>query len=334
MDSYVLIPSRNIDQLLLKTIESIKKSRESLEIVIGFDNGYIDQAVASRLKDLGVEVYKSPAQTPSVHSALNFALKTLSKNQPIFRIDSDDLWMKGRAKLQSNISGSYDAVASNVAFINSVGLPFPNLKYSFESGRLRFPILLFSNVISHPTIYFTNKGARDLVYPDNAAEDYALWLDWIVKGRTIYYCKNKVVKYRMHQNQVSRNFSRSESQLTELYAFWIKAADTLKTESMTFENFVALQCREYGCTIHGRSSSHVIGFCIRLLKFYDDDCRTCKSYRNRLIQELFIWSIFHNKVMATILELHEARIPITASCRILSRTFLHGVFVSIFVKRK
>lgn len=334
MENYVLIPTRNIDVFLLKTVKSIKNSGETLEIVIGFDNGHVDQSVVAKLEELEVAILESPSAVPSVHSVLNFSLKSLFKSQPIFRMDADDLWVKGRSQHQSQIHGNHDAVASNMSFINSAGLAFPNLKYSFDNGIFSYPILLFSNVICHPTIYFVGNSTREVVYPDNAAEDYALWLDWIVKGRTIFYSNKKVIKYRMHSKQVSRNFNRNESQLFELYDYWIRAAGSLNIEALPFENFVALQCREHGCNSHKLSSSHIIGLGMRLLRFYREDSGISKSYRNRLIQELFVWSIFHKEIVKVIVELHKNKVPIAVTVKVLSRTLLHGVLVSIFVKRK
>jgi hypothetical protein len=332
MEGYVLIPSKNIDQMLVDSVRSVRLSGDFVEVLVAFDNGIVDQSSADVLKELGVKVIKSPTSPPSVHATLNFGLNALPANSHVFRLDADDLWIKGRSRLQVGVLNNCDAVAGNMSYINAFGLPLPNLKYSFGDGVFNYPILLFANVICHPTVLFKGSKTKSWSYPENSAEDYALWLQYICEDKVIYYLDKKVVKYRLHSNQVSRKYERSDQDLFNLYRFWRLAALHLDVNPLEFNVFIALQCRMFRCKEHREYYSDMSDFCLELRKRYSRENLLVDRYQFRLIQELLIWSLVHKVTIRSLLHLRKNKIPASTLLRVLIRTIIHGFFVKTLAR--
>jgi glycosyltransferase involved in cell wall biosynthesis len=214
MNLSVLIPTLNIDKYLVECLQSLEDlHKNNAEIIIIFDNGFIDPIAASSITDLGFKWITSTGK--GVSQALNQAL-TLSTRDYIARIDSDDLWMEGRYENQLSDLMKYgaDCIISNVDLISSTGFPLLSPRAKLPEGEFWFPILLLGNLIYHPTLFCRRDWLMHVGgYSDVRIEDFDLWLR--TSNSKIYVTQYSTIKYRIHSSQVS-NQLRNEVAAIEL----------------------------------------------------------------------------------------------------------------------
>lgn len=198
----IIIPSLNIDTYLVECLRSLEHlHKKNAEIIIVFDNGYIDPLAASSIIELGFKWI--PSTGKGVSHALNQAL-TLSTRDYIARIDSDDLWLEERYESQFRDLLNYDAdcIISNVDLISSTGYPLLSPRVKLPEGEFWFPILLLGNLIYHPTLFCKREWLIQVGgYADLKIEDFDLWLR--VSNSKMYVTKISTTKYRIHSSQIS-----------------------------------------------------------------------------------------------------------------------------------
>lgn len=210
----VIIPSLNIDKHLVECLRSLDHlHKKNAEIIIIFDNGYIDPQAASSILELGFNWI--PATGKGVGQALNQAL-TLSTRDYIARIDSDDIWLEERYAVQLRDLLNYDAdcIISNVDLISNAGCSLMNPRVKLPEGEFWFPILLLGNLIYHPTLFCKREWLIQVGgYADLKIEDFDLWLR--TSNSIMYVTEISTTKYRIHSSQVS-NQLRNEDSAEEL----------------------------------------------------------------------------------------------------------------------
>lgn len=127
----------------------------------------------------------------------------------IARIDCDDVMHINRIKNQTKFLSEHPeiaAVGSNLSYIDDES------KYIGESNFPRRPseitqMLLRKNCIAHPSVMFRKSAVTVIgLYSENAvgAEDYDLWLRMLSKGLLLANIPEKLIFYRIHSSQVSR----------------------------------------------------------------------------------------------------------------------------------
>jgi glycosyltransferase involved in cell wall biosynthesis len=198
----IIIPSLNIDKYLVECLRSLEHlHKKNAEIIIVFDNGYIDPLAASSIIELGLNWI--PSTGKGVSHALNQAL-ILSTRDYIARIDSDDLWLEKRYESQFRDLLNYDAdcIISNVDLITSTGYPLLSPRVKLPEGEFWFPILLLGNLIYHPTLFCKREWLIQVGgYAEVKIEDFDLWLR--TSDSKMYVTKISTTKYRIHSSQVS-----------------------------------------------------------------------------------------------------------------------------------
>lgn len=125
----------------------------------------------------------------------------------IARMDSDDIAMPERLRLQVDFLNNHPAVAlvgSSMAIINDDGNVFDTWRYPTEPARIK-DALLETNCLAHPTIMM-RKSAFDAAgrYRNTFlyAEDYDLWLR-MSEHYEIANLNEPTLFYRVHDRQIS-----------------------------------------------------------------------------------------------------------------------------------
>jgi len=154
--------------------------------------------------------------TETLSGLLNFGLKNIPEPW-IFRMDSDDIWMKGRYISQINFLKKHpDAWAIGGAL--RVTDTLKHLEYTlYENHPLEITknTLLDGCLLPNPTTLIDRKktlgigGYNELFI---AAEDYELWSRMVFYGK-IYRQKEELVHYKIHRN--SQSISKSAIQNIE-----------------------------------------------------------------------------------------------------------------------
>jgi len=125
----------------------------------------------------------------------------------IFNVNLDDFYSDDRFEKQLNvIKNGYDIVSSDFCYVdNNDNIINPhiidshcNIEYELNRGH---------NVIAHPCVCMCKRFWNDISnrYDDNFTpmEDLLLWTSAINRGYKFYICKEKLLYYRIHNNQVS-----------------------------------------------------------------------------------------------------------------------------------
>lgn len=192
------------DGYLRESVESIlNQSFYNLELVIVIDGSsnknnsdYIKSLNDHRVKCLFNIV--NMGLSYSINKAISF-----SKGQYVFRMDSDDISMQNRIRLQLNelIKGS-DVVSSRGILIDSNNLvrglsgPFfySNYIYRFLLYRTnRFNPAIHPSVAGKREIFINNPYNIDIKY----GQDYELWKRLYSKGIKIDFMKERLIFYRI-----------------------------------------------------------------------------------------------------------------------------------------
>lgn len=202
----VVIPTYNSQQYIKESIDSIiKQDYQDFEIVI-IDDGSTDRTldIIRSFNDSRIRIVKNKHD---YIDSINMGT-TCSRGKYIARMDSDDIMELNRLSSQVYILDNNPFITvcgTNIQTFNDSG----NLNHSFTIGFIENPILrlLDINFIQNPThmvrrdflidnhIYYK----KDYTY----AEDYKLWLDVQCNGGKFYIIPEKLLKYRVHDEQLS-----------------------------------------------------------------------------------------------------------------------------------
>jgi glycosyltransferase involved in cell wall biosynthesis len=161
-----------------------------------------------------IEKYKSEKiviindlTSQNLAEVLNNGLQQIKENY-VFRMDSDDVWLPNRYEIQSKqikLDPTISLVASGITVENTVNNQNYVVKYA-KSTKLSLIDFIKGCPIAHPTVLFnkdvvTKVGGYDSQV--NFTEDYDLWLR-LVKKNKIVVTNDVVLKYRYHHESQSK----------------------------------------------------------------------------------------------------------------------------------
>jgi glycosyltransferase involved in cell wall biosynthesis len=138
---------------------------------------------------------------------LNNGLRHIKENY-VFRMDSDDVWLPNRYEIQSEyikLDPTISLVASGIAVENSVNNQSYVVSHT-HSTKLSSINFIEGCPIAHPTVLFNKDAITNIggYNPQiNFAEDYDLWLR-LVKKNKIVVTNDVVLKYRYHHESQSK----------------------------------------------------------------------------------------------------------------------------------
>tara|TARA_B100000902_G_scaffold399352_1_gene469811 strand:+ start:16226 stop:17014 length:789 start_codon:yes stop_codon:yes gene_type:complete len=217
MQVTVIINCFNSEKYLKQSIKSVlNQSYKNFELII-YDNNSTDKTeeIYKSFKDHRLRYFKTD-QNYNLGKVRELALKESNYNWISF-LDSDDEWLPDKLLEQVNYiqnKKNIGLVYSDFIYIDSNGLKLKKKSYTKFYTKKIFEELIKKNYICFSTIIF-NKSifkTKNIFNPIlKNSEDLDLLLK-ISKNNTVGFVKNKLVKYRVHSEnltkfQTERSFS-------------------------------------------------------------------------------------------------------------------------------
>ena len=213
----VVTPVYNREKYLVECIESIlSQTYENFEFIIINDNS--SDSTANIIKDYSLQDsrIKLLENDKNIGATLSFNRGFgIAQGKYIARMDSDDISLSDRLKNQVNIFESWhdlEVLGTGAILIDH------NAK---EIGRRQFPsdfkriksILNTGVPVFDPSVMMRTSTLKETMGFDNRlapADDYHLWLTLFKKKKIISNIDNYLIKYRLHDSNLSKLESREQ----------------------------------------------------------------------------------------------------------------------------
>jgi glycosyltransferase involved in cell wall biosynthesis len=224
----VLIPCHSTN-FLYESISSIREQtlpKNDFEVLIVVDR--VDQAdVLDILIKSNLNYRIISSESPGIVAALNTGLKSIS-SEYVARMDEDDLMYPNRLHLQlTHLDGNPDCVAvgGQLELIDEDGSRIGESKFRRRVGTSSKE-LFFSSPVAHPAAMIRRNAISGIGgYRAFLAEDWDLWVRLRETGE-VHNLSQKVIKYRVHNNQLSRQkmYAQSRARLIVGVSFFARQA--------------------------------------------------------------------------------------------------------------
>ena len=204
----VITPVYNRENYIRECIESVLQQTFSDFEYILVDDCSTDNSLAilreyekkdKRVKVISLDKNAGPAD------ARNIAIKQ-AKGRYIAFVDSDDLWLKDKLKVQLEFMREKEAPISFTSYylIDSEGKDKGKIVKAKEVVNLN--TFLKCTCIGFSTSMVDREKCGELyLSPDTTREDSYLWIKLLQKGLTAYGIEEPYVKYRVHSGNISSN---------------------------------------------------------------------------------------------------------------------------------
>lgn len=216
----IITPTYNSARFIEKTISSvIAQTYKNWEMII-FDDGSIDNSVSIIekyiKKDSRIKLYQSKTNKGATYSR-NEAVKVATGKFIAF-LDSDDLWMETKLKQQLTFmeNNNYDFSYTQYCIIDENGSNVN--RWLPKTKKVNYKCMLKTCSIGCLTVMLKKESFPDLKFPNSKfSQDYALWLK-LLKDVEFAYCLNeKLGKYRIVSNSLSRDKIRKLKSQWDVY---------------------------------------------------------------------------------------------------------------------
>ena len=218
----VIIPTYNRVSFLLETVHSIlEQTYNNLEIIIVSD-GSTDNTKDEifKLKDSRIKFLELHKNYGYPAKARNEGVK-ISKGEFIAFCDDDDLWERNKLDEQIKmVNLGYNFVFTNYKFLEG-SKTFVKKKYlkyvvSFIinqiNNKISYLFLSVTNPIVNSSVLINKKLISKVKFNESilyrASEDYQVWIQ-IYSAAKPFYLKKELVKYRVHENNISSDFYKN-----------------------------------------------------------------------------------------------------------------------------
>lgn len=211
----IVVSTYNEEKFLNKTISSLLcQDYSNIEIVIT-DDGSNDKTI-DILKGYSADPrfnIKFGSHTGNVGLNLNESIRR-SRGEFIAVLGADDLWEENKLSRQLEFMKEENVVCSNGIVIDAVDKIFlPSVLHFRNKKYIDIKDLFIENCILASSVLARKFVLIDCLMFDeeigNRSEDYALWFRIAHKYR-IRYIDEKLVKYRVHGNNLSLRSSESK----------------------------------------------------------------------------------------------------------------------------
>jgi glycosyltransferase involved in cell wall biosynthesis len=200
----ILMPVRDAEQTVVAAIESTLRAMGSEdELIVGFHESTdtsrerVDSLTDSRLKLFDIK-----------GDTLGDALNDLSKyaqNQYIARMDSDDICLPWRFKIQRRLLLKYDFVFSTafIQFLDRGKVTIPQYPTRLSTSRIG-KLCATGNPLVHPSMACKIEPFKKLQYRATSGEDLDLWLRGLLGGFSFVRGAVPTIVYRIWSGQLSQ----------------------------------------------------------------------------------------------------------------------------------
>lgn len=178
--------------------------KKEFEVVIVADR--VGEAeVKSILEGSGLNVQIISSDKPGIVPALNIGLKNIT-SEYIARMDEDDLMYPNRLQVQLDYLDNIPicvAVGGQIELIDEFGSQIGKSKFRRKIAT-SYKDLFYASPLAHPAAMIRRSAMTKVGdYRDFLAEDWDLWVRLREVGE-VHNLSQRVIKYRVHNNQLSR----------------------------------------------------------------------------------------------------------------------------------
>lgn len=198
----------NAEKYLKETISSIlNQTFTDFELIIVNDLSTDSSLeIINSFQDPRIKVINNK-ENIGLTKSLNLAIEE-SKGEYIARMDADDICFPNRFKSQVAFLDKNKEIAlcgGEAEIIDKNNNITGDIMVEYTPGYVRSS-LFFRNVFIHPSIMFRKKDIIEIGLYDESyryAQDYELYLRLIAKGKLLSNIKEKILKYRIHDEGIS-----------------------------------------------------------------------------------------------------------------------------------
>lgn len=212
----IIVTTFNRELYLEKCLKSILSQSYKDFSVIVVSDGYFKntELLIESLNDKRVKLISNiHTGLPSV--SRNIGLKNVDTKYVCF-CDDDDVWEHDKLALQLKLieNSNFDVIFTGVSLINSNDIAIFNNKSLFIEKYNSFLIncrngLLFKNYICLSSTLIRTEITKCISFNElvefRGTEDYLFWLELLINKYNFYFLDSVLVKYRIHDNNISQN---------------------------------------------------------------------------------------------------------------------------------
>ena len=248
--SVIMSTYKTPEKYLKKSIDSIlKQSYKNIEFIIVCDGAVEDYEYIKKYRDNRIRAIMNESNK-GLAKSLNDAIN-ISTGKYIVRMDSDDVSLKNRIKIQVK----YMEENKNIIVSDMRAKCFGesnDIKYTFNNRPNEMEIqLLYKNCLIHPATIIRKQffDENNIRYNEEfkCSQDFELWTR-LAKENNIAQIKRIGLKYRIHNKQISISKKEIQNQLKNIVlernAKKLKGQNTKNTllflngeKNITLDNF-------------------------------------------------------------------------------------------------
>jgi teichuronic acid biosynthesis glycosyltransferase TuaG len=215
----IIMPAYNAERHIAESIRSVLDQTYSRWELIIVNDGSTDSTadVVREFLDLDSRIKYFYQENKKLSAARNTGI-TFASGDFIALLDSDDLWMREKLELQVKTleETNADVVFSSGFMFDendtaNETVPYPSFEGEFTGAQMFKSMLVeFANRIPVLSALARKSVVSDAgLFDENpalhyGAEDYDLWLRLAKHGAVFYGMSEKLVRYRVHANAMSR----------------------------------------------------------------------------------------------------------------------------------
>jgi teichuronic acid biosynthesis glycosyltransferase TuaG len=221
----IIVTTYNREIFLEKCLKSILSQTFKDFNVIVVSDGYFKEteSLIESFDDSRIKLISN------IHTGLpavsrNIGLKYVQTKYVCF-CDDDDIWYKDKLAAQVELieKSNFDIVFTDIFLINSNDITFFKTQSRFIKIYNYLLInskigLLLKNYICLSSTLIKSEIVKNITFNESkefrGTEDYLFWLELLVNKYNFYFLEHKLVKYRIHENNLSQN--RNEAYLRTL----------------------------------------------------------------------------------------------------------------------
>jgi glycosyltransferase involved in cell wall biosynthesis len=214
----VLIPVFNGQEFVGECIDSIlSQTYENFELLVVNDGSTdLTEAIVLSRNDKRIRYLKN-RRNLGIVKTLNKGLY-LSEGKFVARMDADDISLPDRLEKQISYlvdNPDVDILGAGIILNEHESMDNHREVSSVIKNEHHRVSLLRSNPLAHPTVVFNRESLlNNKLYYDREsqlAEDYKLWADSSINNLNIESLTDKLLLYRVHEKQLSRQKSISQT---------------------------------------------------------------------------------------------------------------------------
>jgi glycosyltransferase involved in cell wall biosynthesis len=211
----VLLPCNKDDNFLYQAIDSVLEDvpRSCDVFIVVHRNSDLYLKIKSVYQNGNVKVL-SDETSNNLSEVLNFGLSLMEADY-VYRMDSDDIWMKGRFISQQQFAlkhSEIDVIGGQIDVIDEFNkFLYPIVRET--TSKFFETKLNYECVIAHPSVMFKRESVLKVGGYDCrllAAEDFDLWSRMRDKNYKFMAVTETVLKYRIHPRSQSKLKSQTQ----------------------------------------------------------------------------------------------------------------------------